>query len=100
VLIDVPQESQLQCWIAPLTLQLLVENAVKHNRMSVQEQLLVRIYRQDDWLVVENTIQARDQPEPSTGMGLQNIINRYALLTDRAVTVNREENLFVVKIPI
>jgi hypothetical protein len=99
VTINVPQEDQLQCWIAPLTLQLLVENAVKHNRMSLQEQLQVRIYTQDNVLIVENPIQAREQPETSTGVGLQNIINRYALLTDQPVTVSREAGLFTVKIP-
>jgi hypothetical protein len=100
VLIDVPQESQLQCQIAPLTLQLLVENAVKHNRMSSQEPLQVRIYTQDNWLLVENPVQIRDQPEPSTGVGLQNITNRYSLLTDRVVTYGEDAGLFIVKIPL
>lgn len=100
VLIDVSQESQLQGLIAPLTLQLLVENAVKHNRMSLQERLLVRIYTEADWLMVENPIQARDQTEPSTGVGLQNITNRYTLLTDRPVTYGQEDGRFIVKIPL
>ncbi|MBD2701510.1 histidine kinase [Spirosoma sp. BT702] len=100
VIIDVSQENQLQCQIAPLTLQLLVENAVKHNRMSLQERLLVRIYTQDDWLIVENPIQPRDQPEPSTGVGLQNITNRYALLTDRPISYGHEAGSFIVKIPL
>lgn len=100
VLIDVPQEGQLQRQIAPLTLQLLVENAVKHNRMSLQERLQVRIYTQGDWLVVENPIQARDQPEPSTGVGLQNITNRYALLTSQPVSYGEEGGKFVVRIPL
>ena len=100
VLIDVPQERQLQTQIAPLTLQLLVENAVKHNRMSIQERLQVRIYTQADWLLVENPVQARDQPEPSTGVGLQNITNRYALLTNRPVSYGEEGGKFIVKIPL
>ena len=92
--------AQLQGRIAPLTLQLLVENAVKHNRMSLQERLQVRIYTQDDWLVVTNPVQMRDQPEPSTDVGLQNITNRYALLTDRPVTYGEEDGSFVVRIPL
>ncbi len=100
VRIDMPPAVQNQYRIAPLTLQLLVENAVKHNRMSLREPLQVRIYVQDDWLVVENPRQARDQPEPSTGVGLTNIINRYALFTDRRVGVSQESGLFVVKIPL
>lgn len=100
VCIDVAPQSQLQCRIAPLTLQLLVENAVKHNRMSLTERLRVRIYTQDDWLVVENPRQERDQPEPSMGVGLENITHRYALLTDRPVQYGEEAGLFVVKIPL
>ncbi|WP_020596262.1 sensor histidine kinase [Spirosoma panaciterrae] len=100
VLIDVPQAAQLQYRIAPLTLQLLVENAVKHNRMSQREKLKVRIYVEQDWLLVENPIQARDQPEPSTGIGLSNITNRYSLLTDRPVWCGEEQGQFVVKIPL
>lgn len=100
VLVDVPPERQLQNRIAPLTLQLLVENAVKHNRMSLQERLRVRIYTEGDWLLVENPIQAREQPAPSTGIGLQNIANRYALLTERPVSYGPEAECFVVKIPL
>ncbi len=100
VAIDVTPDQQSQYQIAPLSLQLLVENAVKHNRMSVQEPLRVHIYCQNDELVIENPWQPRDQPEVSTGVGLRNIINRYALLTDRKLAYGREESEFVVKIPL
>jgi len=100
VIIDVPPSIQNSYRIAPLTLQLLIENAVKHNRMSLQEKLRVRVYTSEDWLIVENPIQARDQPEPSTGVGLANITNRYSLLTDRSVEFGEKEGLFVVKIPL
>lgn len=100
VLIDVPPAIQTSYRIAPLTLQLLIENAVKHNRMSLQEKLRVHVYVNEDWLLVENPIQARDQPEPSTGVGLANIVNRYSLLTDRPVEFGEKEDLFVVKIPL
>lgn len=100
VMIDVPQTTQQQYRIAPLTLQLLVENAVKHNRMSNQEPLTVRIYTEQDWLLVDNPLQARDYPEPSTGVGLSNIVNRYALLTDQPVWFGEQQGSFVVKIPL
>ncbi len=100
VVIDVPQAVQNQCQIAPLSLQLVVENAVKHNRMSVQERLHVRIYAKGGFLIVENPLQPRDQPEPSTGVGLANITNRYTLLTERPVWYGEEHGLFVVKIPL
>lgn len=100
VSIDVPQSVQEKYKIAPFSLQLLVENAVKHNRMSIRERLLVRIHAVDEFLIVENTLQARDQPEPSTGVGLTNITNRYSLLTDRLVWYGEQDGSFVVKIPL
>ncbi len=100
VVINVPEADQTRYSIAPLTLQLLVENAVKHNRMSVKEPLKVHIQLDDDCLIVKNNLQPRPQSENSTGMGLQNIITRYALLTDRPVWVGESEGSFVIKIPL
>ena len=100
VAIDLSPDEQSQYRIAPLSLQLLVENAVKHNRMAIDEPLRVRIHCQDDVLITENNWLPRDQPESSTGLGLQNIVNRYALLTRRPVWHGQQDNLFVVKIPL
>jgi two-component system, LytTR family, sensor kinase len=86
--------------IAPLTLQLLVENAVKHNRMSRREPLCVSVGIEKDYLVVRNRIRRREQTECSTGVGLQNIINRYRLLTESPVWVGEQEGTFTVKIPL
>lgn len=87
--------------IAPLTLQLLVENAVKHNRMSEREPLVVEVFMEDETLVVKNRLQPRTTPEPSTGTGLNNIISRYALLTDRPVSAGETpDGHFVVKVPL
>lgn len=86
--------------IAPLTLQLLVENAVKHNQMSQAQPLLVTIDTEDDYLIVRNPLQTRPQVEESTGLGLENIRNRYRLLTDRPMSAGEEDNAFVVKIPL
>lgn len=100
VFIDASEAEQLQYSIAPLTLQLLVENAVKHNRMSTREPLLVYIYLEDDCLVVQNNLHPRPQTDTSTGVGLQNIITRYTLLTDQPVWVGESDGNFVVKIPL
>lgn len=100
VIIDVPTADQNRYSIAPLTLQLLVENAVKHNRMSAKEPLQVHIQLDGDSLLVENNLQRRPQSEASTGVGLQNIVNRYTLLTDRPVWIGENEGSFIVKIPL
>jgi LytS/YehU family sensor histidine kinase len=88
--------------IAPLTLQLLIENSVKHNRMSEKEPLMVTIFIKDDYVVVMNVVKPRIEIEtiPSTGIGLANIKNRYALLTNRPVQIARDDELFKVKIPL
>ncbi|HQW26916.1 MAG TPA: histidine kinase, partial [Saprospiraceae bacterium] len=79
--------------IAPLTLQLLIENAVKHNRMSVNEPLTVTIsVEEDQMLVVKNKLQPRSTPSMSTGVGLENIMNRYALLTGRHVWAGESDD--------
>lgn len=100
VVINIPQNIQTQYRIAPLSLQMLVENAVKHNRMSLREPLLVRMYTEADFLVVENPVQTRDQPEFSTGVGLKNITDRYSLLTDQPVWYGEREGSFIVRIPL
>ena len=100
VSIDVPPDARDRYTIAPLTLQLLVENAVKHNRLSEEEPLRVSIALNGDYLRVANPIQPRPDREPSTGIGLQNITNRYKLLTDRPVWIGEEAGEFVVKLPL
>jgi tetratricopeptide (TPR) repeat protein len=86
--------------VAPLTLQLLVENAVKHNRMSAKEPLVVEVVEENGYLIVRNKLQLRPNHVDSTGTGLNNIINRYALLTDRPVWAGEQENEFVVRVPL
>lgn len=100
VTIDVPETDANRYAIAPLTLQLLIENAVKHNQMSASHPLVVSIYRDQDYLLITNPIQLRPATDSSTGVGLQNIVNRYLLLTDKPVWVGEEDGLFVVKIPL
>lgn len=100
VVLDVPPDALQDYRIAPLSLQLLVENAVKHNRMSVREPLRVHIYMQDEYLWIVNPLQVRDQPDDSTGIGLSNIANRYKLLTDRLVWYGEQAGNFLVKLPL
>jgi len=101
VKIDLPEDALDRCKIAPLTLQLLIENAVKHNRMSLQEPLVVTVSEENaQTLVVKNPLRPRAMAAASTGTGLQNIMNRYALLTDRPVWAGERADEFVVKVPL
>jgi two-component system LytT family sensor kinase len=88
--------------VAPLTLQLLIENCVKHNRMSEKEPLIVKILIQEGWLVIANPVRPRATMEQlkSTGIGLSNIKTRYQLLTKTSVEIKDDGELFTVKIPL
>ncbi len=101
VVLDIPQAVR-RYRVAPLTLQLLVENAVKHNQMSAAYPLTVFIGAEENELVVRNPLQRRPLPlaAVSTGIGLQNIFNRYRLLTPRPVGVAEAGGTFEVRIPL
>jgi two-component system, LytTR family, sensor kinase len=86
--------------VAPLTLQLLVENAVKHNRMSAANPLVVYVEQEKEQLVVRNALRPRGEEVSSMGVGLQNIVNRYALLSDEPVWAGEQDGDFVVRVPL
>jgi sensor histidine kinase YesM len=85
--------------IAPLVLQMLVENAIKHNIISEEHPLTIRIYSENGFIVVENDLRKKSviQSE-SPGIGLENIIRRYEFLSDKKVEV-AEGDVFQVKLP-
>lgn len=86
--------------IPPLTLQLLVENAIKHNVVSASRPLKITIDGVGGMLTVSNTLQPKMVPEPGTHTGLTNIRNRYAFLTDRTVEIIKDETSFTIKLPL
>ncbi|NGY38346.1 Pr2TM family membrane protein [Flavobacterium sp. XN-5] len=86
--------------VVPLSLQLLLENTVKHNVVSEKRPLHIRIFVENGYLVVENDYQKKEVLQDRRGVGLQNIISRYAIVTNRKVTIAQDEKTFTVKIPI
>jgi LytS/YehU family sensor histidine kinase len=97
--IRVPDE-KLQQRIVPLSLQLLMENAIKHNIVSAAKPLKIDVYTQNGTLIVSNNLQKKQQFSESTGIGLENIRNRYRLLGNRQVEVREEASSFMVFIPL
>lgn len=87
--------------LPPVTLQLLIENAVKHNIVSVEMPLQIRIYTNGhDWLVVSNSLQPRKSVSDSLGSGLSNIRERYRILAGLDISVTKTDHHFTVSIPL
>jgi len=87
--------------VVPLSLQLLLENCIKHNIASEQKPLHIKIYLEKGYLIVENNLQQKDNLDSERkGVGLQNIVSRYAILTKRNVLIEESKEYFKVKTPI
>ncbi|MCC9136578.1 sensor histidine kinase [Pontibacter silvestris] len=95
---DIPLEPNLM--IVPLALQMLLENAIKHNIALEEEPLRVHLYLDDDYLVVQNNLQEKRIREESTGVGLPNIQSRYTYLTSKKMQIQATAQDFVVKLPL
>jgi hypothetical protein len=98
---EMPQEHvNVDDKVVPLSLQLLLENTVKHNIVSEQKPLHIRIKIVDQNLIIENDLQKKEVLGDRKGVGLQNIINRYGILTHRKVQIEETNNQFSVSLPI
>jgi hypothetical protein len=86
--------------VVPLSLQLLLENTVKHNVVSEQRPLHIRIFIEGDYLAIQNDFQKKEVIQSRQGVGLQNIVDRYGIITGRKVLIEQNEKIFTVKIPI
>jgi sensor histidine kinase YesM len=89
----------LQYYIPVLALQILVENAVKHNEISIDRPLKISIKNEGDWLVVSNNLQLREK-EDTTGIGLSNLRERYKLLTDLEPEFKLMNACYVARVPL
>jgi LytS/YehU family sensor histidine kinase len=87
--------------LPPLSLQMLIENAIKHNVISRRRPLTIRMFaRGDQSLVIHNPLQQKRQAAPSTKLGLENIRKRYQLLGAGEVQVIHTESYFEVVVPL
>lgn len=86
--------------VVPLSLQLLLENCIKHNVVSESKPLHIKISIENGQLVVSNNLQKKEVLQDRKGVGLQNIVNRYGILTKRKVLVEENEKEFKVLLPI
>jgi len=94
------QNSNPELKIVPLSLQLLLENAIKHNVISSKYPLEINIYEENGFLCVENNINPKASLNKSTKIGLKNIYQRYGLITDKQVEITTKNKIFKVKLPL
>lgn len=100
IVFDIPDESSdPEAKIIPLSLQLLLENAVKHNVVTSDRPLHIKVFEEDNMLVVSNNLQEKQVVKKSSGVGLQNIRQRYGILTDRQVAISKNTSDFSVQLP-
>ncbi len=96
---DIPQDKLLK-QIVPMSLQLLIENAIKHNVASKAKPLIINVKVENDQLVVNNKIQAKSTLISSTKIGLRNIEKRYALISNNSVDIVNDGVDFRVSLPL
>lgn len=98
--INVLEEVKKGFYVAPIAIQLLVENAVKHNSASKEKPLKIDIYVDGNYVVVSNNIQELVVTLPSSKVGLTNIIERYRLLSKNTVIIEKSADSFIVRLPL
>lgn len=97
--VEIGKMDQKSTAIVPLTLQMLFENAIKHNVISTQNPLKIEVFMENGHLIVRNNLQKKNQVMDSTGVGLQNIRDRYRMLTDQEIEVIASQQYFTVILP-
>jgi len=99
IVLDIP-ESYQNWYIVPVALQMLIENAIKHNIVSRAKPLQVSITVKGEQLIVKNNLQIKSQVEHSMQIGLQNITQRYRIITGKTININKDQNSFSVSLPL
>ncbi len=101
IIFEIPEQLEYpQAKIVPLSLQLLLENAVKHNVIHAGRPLHIKVYEEGGMLVVGNNLQEKQVVRKSSGVGLQNIRQRYKIFTDREVRIEKTVSSFKVALPL
>jgi hypothetical protein len=98
VKIDIGNDS-IEKNIPPLSLQLLVENAIKHNIAGKENPLMIEVFTDTDSITVKNNLQPKESFY-STRNGLKNLVQRYKLIAEKEVEINQNEEFFTVKLPL
>ncbi|MFP4488842.1 MAG: sensor histidine kinase [Bacteroidales bacterium] len=100
IYLDINIDDANDYMIIPVSLQSLLENAIKHNAASRERPLHIDIKRENGWLVVSNNIQKKNTLENSLGLGLENLKGRFKLITGRDMVITAGDDYYTVRIPL
>ena len=98
--VDIPEQVKASCWIPIFSLQVLAENAIKHNALTVAEPLRITITFVEGHIVVSNNIQPKLVAEASAGIGLANLRERYKILSGEGILVEQTDHTFLVRLKV
>lgn len=100
IIFEIPEKcSNPEAKIVPLSLQLLLENAVKHNIVTSSRPLHIKVFEEGNSLVIQNNLQEKQVVKKSSGVGLRNIQQRYSILSDKEVQISKTAKDFSVVLP-
>ena len=98
--ITIPDHITESHWIPVFSLQVLVENAIKHNAFTIESPLFIKIEYSDNFIIVSNNIQQKIVAEASAGIGLANLDERYKILSGNGISVDKNDGTFSVSIKV
>jgi LytS/YehU family sensor histidine kinase len=97
----IPDHQLEQASLPVFSLQLTLENAIKHNKLTTEQPLRITIrFLEPDWILVENNIHEKLSTDPSSGIGLKNLSDRYRLLLEEDIKIENDADFFRVYLKI
>ena len=94
------EEDMYERKVVPVTLQNLIENAIKHNLIDEESPLVIEVYTEEQYLIVRNNLQLKEFVETSNKQGLENLKSLYRYLTDTPIVILKSDTFFEIKIPL